>query len=50
MRRVFLVLVIIAGIISISGTIGTVSGAVVGLDWKVQSPDDMLPCRNNPVA
>jgi WD40 repeat protein len=43
MRSAFLVLVIIAGIISISGTIGTVSGAVVGLDWKVQSPDDMLP-------
>ena len=43
MRSVVLVLVIIAGIISISGIIGTVSGAVVGLDWKVQSPDGILP-------
>jgi len=43
MRSAVLVLVILAGIISVSGTIGTVSGAVVGVDWKVQSPDGVLP-------
>lgn len=41
MRAAFRILVLIAGILLIGGTIGTASGANVELGWKVHSPDDM---------
>jgi WD40 repeat protein len=41
MRTAFLVLVLIAGIVCFSGITGTVSGAELGLDWRVPSPDGL---------
>jgi len=41
MRTAFLYLVMIAGIVCFSGITGTVSGAALGLDWRVPSPDGL---------